>query len=124
MSDERRIRVRGEELGAIDLEDLYEMAMSGEIDHTAEFWSLRQKRWCPLAGIIEDLETSVTASKALAQMSEAGITRAKIVGSGTGDDCPACRALAGVYPIDQVPTPPPADCTCVPWCRCLVQAVL
>jgi hypothetical protein len=113
-NDERKIRFQGREIGSYTLDELYRMATSGKIDHTAEFWSKRQRAWCPLAGLTFDFQPPRSAS-----IRSAGVEKGKILGSGS-QDCPACSAIAGkVYPIDQVPTLPPTDCTCIPWCRCI-----
>jgi hypothetical protein len=117
MSDKRKIRFQNEELGELSIDRLYRMASRGDIDHTAEFWSDREQAWRPLAGIIFDMSPSNTDS-----MISAGITKVEVLGSGSGD-CPACTALQGkIYPIDSVPTLPPSDCTCVPWCRSILIA--
>lgn len=117
MSDRYKIRFQGDELGDYSVDQLYRMAMRGEIDHTAEFWSARESSWRPLAGIIIDSSPS-----RVGDMRQAGITKVKILGSG--DDCPICSALQErVYGIDEVPTLPPPSCTCVPWCRCVETAL-
>jgi hypothetical protein len=117
MSDQRKFRFQGQELGIFPIDRLYRMASRGEINHTAEFWSERENSWRPLAGIIFDLDPPNTNN-----MKSAGIAKVKILGSGS-HDCPACRALGKkVYLIDDVPTLPPANCTCVPWCRSIVIA--
>ena len=117
MSDTRKIRFQGEDLGTHSVDRLYRMASRGDIDHTAEFWSEGERAWRPLAGIIFDIEPGRTED-----MKAAGITKVKILGSGS-DDCPACKALEGrVYPIDDIPTLPPAHCTCNPWCRSIAIA--
>jgi hypothetical protein len=117
MSDKRKIRFQGQELGILSLDRLYRMATRGDVDHTAEFWSEREQAWRSLAGIMFDIEPPHTDD-----MRSAGITTVQITGSGS-DDCPACKALEGkVYPIDSIPTLPPSDCTCIPWCRSLAVA--
>ena len=117
MSDNRKIRFRGEELGVLSIDRLYRMASRREVDHTAEFWSDREQAWRPLTGIIFDLYPPRTDD-----MKAAGIKKVEVLGGGRGD-CPACRAIRGkTYPIDDAPTLPPPDCTCVPWCRSLVIA--
>jgi len=114
MSDRRKTRFQGKELGLVSIDRLYHMVSRGEVDHTAEFWSERKQEWRGLAGIIFDFQQS-----RLGDMRAAGITKVEIVGSGS-DDCPACTPLQGRdYAIDDVPTLPPRDCTCVPWCRCV-----
>ncbi len=113
MSDNRKIRFRGEELGTFSINKLYRMAAHGEIDHSAEFWSERALEWMPLAGIIFDLHPS-----SLDDLKSAGITRVEVIGSGI-DDCSVCEAIQGRdYQITEVPMLPPPGCTCVPWCRC------
>lgn len=113
MSDKRKIRFQGEDLGELSIDRLYRMASRGDIDHTAEFWSEQAQDWRGLAGIIFDLQPS-----RLDDMRAAGITKVEILGSGS-DDCPICTALQGRdFSIDDVPTLPPSGCTCIPWCRC------
>ncbi len=116
--DARKIRFRGQELGPYSVDKLYRMRMGKQIDGTTEFYSPSKDQWLPLAGIIEDLETTVTTERRLQQMKEAGFETVKFLVSGEKGDCPSCRALAKTaHPIDNVPKIPPADCTCVPWCR-------
>lgn len=113
MSDKRKIRFQGEELGELSIDRLYRMASRGDIDHTAEFWSEQAQDWRGLAGIIFDLQPP-----SLDDMRAAGIAKVEILGSGS-NDCPFCLALQERdFPIDAVPTLPPQGCTCVPWCRC------
>jgi hypothetical protein len=116
MKDERKIRFQGAELGSFSIDHLYDMALGGEIDYTAEFWSPGEMQWRPLAGIIFDIEPC-----RISEMKSAEVLNVKILGSG--DDCPSCKTLEGtVYPIDEVPALPPVDCRCVPWCRSMVVA--
>ena len=118
MNDDRQVRVGGEERGTYSVADLYNMAERGEIDHTAQFWSERLNNWRPIAGIIFDLYPS-----RLDDMKSAGITKVEILGSGSGDECPACKSLLGrKYPIAEVPDLPPEACACIPWCRCIEVA--
>ena len=117
MSDERKIRFEGQELGTLSINQLYRMATRGDINYTAEFWSEREHDWRLLAGIMFDIEPLHTDD-----MKSAGITNVQLLGSGP-DDCPACKALQGkTYLIDDIPVLPPANCTCVPWCRSTVIA--
>jgi hypothetical protein len=118
MSDSQKIRFGGRELGSFSIDQLYRMALKGEVDHTAEYWSERQQSWCSLAGIICDLYPS-----RVAEMKKSGIAKIEILGSGE-EDCPSCAALQlRIYPIDKVPALPPEGCTCVPWCRCVEIAI-
>jgi hypothetical protein len=118
MSDNRKIRFQGKDLGSHSIRALDRMATRGEINHTAEFWSETEQAWCPLAGIIFDF-----SPPRLDDMRSAGITKVRILGSGS-EDCPACAALQEiVYAIEEVPKLPLAACTCVPWCRCVEIAV-
>jgi hypothetical protein len=119
MSDKRKIRFQGEELGELSIDRLCRMASRGELDHTAEFWSDQSQKWRGLAGILFDLQPS-----RLDEMRGAGIKMVEILGSGT-DDCPECLALHGRdFPIEDAPILPPSGCTCVPWCRCVEIAKL
>jgi hypothetical protein len=120
MSDERQIRFNGRELGPYTVERLFRAVMSKEFDHTTEFFSERNKQWFPIVGLLEDY---YPIAEKIERMREVGITSVKIVSGGDREDCPACRAIADrIYPIDHVPTLPPAGCMCVPWCCCIVLA--
>lgn len=117
MSDTRKVRYNGKELGPIALKALFRMSTRREIDETAEFWSDEKQQWLPLPGIMFDIEPSRVPA-----MRAAGIERVSILGSGS-DDCPACAALLNkIYQIEAVPELPPIDCSCVPWCRLTVIA--
>ena len=117
MSEERKIRFGGEELGPLTIDRLYRMALRGDVNHTAKFWSDREQAWLPLVGIMFDIEPS-----RIDDMKSAGITKVQVSGSGS-EDCPACKALEGkIYSINDIPTLPPPNCTCVPWCRSMVIA--
>jgi hypothetical protein len=116
----REIRFRGESRGTYTIERLYQARMSGEFDGTAEFFSDRKKEWIPLVRILEDLYPSEDKIQGLRAVNVSKVT---ILGTGTKGDCPACNALIShVYSIDNVPTIPPADCCCVPWCGLVVVA--
>ncbi len=41
-----------------------------------------------------------------------------------GDACPACQAIQGTYPKDQVPRLPVEGCSCEKGCRCFYQPLL
>jgi hypothetical protein len=98
------------------------MATRGDFDHTAQFFSEKSKQWLPIAGIIDDLEATVTTEERLKDLKQMGFKKVKFLPGDETTDCPSCRAIAKkVHPIDNVPKVPPDDCTCVPWCRlCLV----
>ena len=117
MSDRREIRFEGRELGVLTIGHIQRMMERGEIDYTAEFWSENKQMWCPVAGVMFDIDPLRTE-----EMRKAQIKMVKIV--GTREDCPACKELAGkLYEIDEVPELPPQDCVCVPWCRTNVVAL-
>jgi hypothetical protein len=102
------------------VDELYRMAVAGEIDQTTQFWSKRNKGWASLPGLMCDLYPPQ-----LKGLRSAGIQRVKVINSGTGEDCPACSALAGqVFPIEHAPELPPAGCRCIPWCRCVIGATV
>jgi hypothetical protein len=123
MSDKRQIRFNGEDLGEYTIDALYRDRMRGDIDHTAEFLSVKSNAWLPLAGILDDLDSTVTTAERLQQMKEAGITKVEFLPSGNKGDCPVCRALAKeAYSVDAVPTIPPENCTCTPWCTLVALA--
>ena len=123
MSEKRKIKVNGEEQGPYSIAQLYRMATRKEIDYTAEFLSEKTNAWLPLAGIIDDLDTTITADQRIQQMKRAGITKVGILGSGANGDCPVCGSLCKeTYSIDNVPMLPPEGCTCVPWCRLCITA--
>ena len=116
MSDHREIRFEGRELGVLTIGRIQRMMERGDIDHTAEFWSEKKNLWCPVAGVMFDIDPLRTE-----EMRQAQVLKVQIV--GTRDDCPACQELAGKsYAIDELPELPPRDCACVPWCRSNVVA--
>jgi hypothetical protein len=116
MLEKRKVRFQGKEFGSVFIDDLYRMASRGQIDRTAEFWSVKDKTWHPLTGILFDFSPF---QPRLRGIKSAGLSKVKILGGGL-DDCPACKALHGqVYAIEDVPILPPPNCTCVPWCRCV-----
>lgn len=119
MSEERRIRFEGEELGEFSIRQVMRMAEKGEINHTAEYWSEKGKEWRRLPSFIMDFDDQPDR---IEQMKSSGIKSTKVLGADASD-CPACRALQSVtYAIGDTPNLPPADCTCIPWCRCTVIA--
>ncbi len=113
-----RIRFENEELGSFTLAQLMRMNKRGEFDFHAEYWSSKVEGWRRIAGIMNE-----EYPPRLLEMKEAGIECVEISLSGNGDDCPSCTALSEkVYPIDEVPEVPPWDCSCEPWCRCIIVA--
>jgi hypothetical protein len=121
MSEKRQIRCGGEDIGEHSIQQLYRAIMRGDFEQPLEFLSMRTNAWLPVSGLLEDFHPSEERIK---DMRDAGITKAKWLGSGNGDDCPHCRAIANkVYPIDELPPLPLADCTCKPWCALTVIAV-
>jgi hypothetical protein len=116
MSDKRKIRAGGDEIGLLSLDKLYRLVTRGDLDAPREFWSEEKKSWLPLSGIMFDIEPS-----RVSQMREAGVSLVSVLGSGA--DCPACDALQKKsFPIDEAPTLPPAGCSCIPWCRLTMVA--
>ena len=123
MSDERKIRFNGEEFGPFTIDALHRQVMKGKFDHTAEFFSELKNQWLPLAGIGNDFDPNTTTEERLRQMKRAGIKRVELLGSPNKGECGFCKELATkIYPIDEVPTIPPANCSCVPWCFLLPLA--
>lgn len=122
MSDDRKIRFEGREEGPYSIDKLFRMATRGDFDHTAEFFAEKSNQWLPIAGIIDDLDSTLTTEERVRQIREAGIKNVEFLPGDAKTDCPSCRAIAKeVYPIDSVPKVPPSDCSCVPWCRlCLI----
>jgi hypothetical protein len=117
MSEERKIRFEGEDLGSYTIRQVMRMADTGEIDHTAEYWSEKGKEWRRLPSFISDFDDQPDR---LAEIRAVGLTKTRILGTGA-NDCPACKAIQNrIFAIDDTPTLPPANCTCVPWCRCNV----
>ena len=118
MNDSRWLWNDEQHSGPFTIDQLYCMAKRGKIDHRTLFWSDRCHQWLPLRGLIFDVYPS-----RLGEMRRAGITRVRVIDSGTGEDCSVCQDLAGrTYPIDAAPTLPAKGCTCVPWCRCIIIA--
>lgn len=69
-------------------------------------------------------ETKRITEENLARWRGMEIEKVEVLDSGNGDDCPACMKLVakGPVPIAEAPSLPPAACTCVPWCRCVMIA--
>lgn len=60
----------------------------------------------------------------ISQMVEAGVKYVQFIGTGNGDECPACAAVIDKrYPIRAAPEFPPPGCTCDPYFQCLLIAV-
>ena len=112
--DVREVRGAGQSAGELALFDVFLKATSGELLRPWEFWSPQRQAWLPLAGILFDLYPLD-----LEAMRRVGTTTVRIQGSPP-DDCPACTALVGIHPIDNVPALPPSECTCLPWSRLVV----
>ena len=114
-SELRRVRFNGEELGKLSTSQLLSLISWGEIDQSAEFYSPRQGRWLLLRDYILDFYPT---DKRLAEMASAGIESVEVLDGVPEETCPACRAEVGkVYPVDAAPPLPPANCSCLPWCR-------
>jgi len=123
--DARRIRFNGEEQGPFPVGKLYRMALRGDFDHAAEFFCRKSNQWLPIAGIIRDLETTVTTEQRTKQLKAAAVKKVEFLAGDANTDCPSCRAIARkIHSIDNVPRIPPADCHCIPWCRLIVVACL
>jgi hypothetical protein len=119
MEDRRWIRKDSEHKEQFTVRELHYLVKSGKIGHWTPFWSERRQAWLPLTHLLHD--TFGHDGDRLAKMRAAGIKYVKITGSG--NDCDACRKLDHrIYSIDTVPELPPSDCTCNPWCGCLVIA--
>jgi hypothetical protein len=119
MSDEesRRIRFNGRELGEYSIARLTCERLSGKVDQTTEFFSPRRQQWFRLVEILEDL---CPTGQILKEMQSAGVEEVTLLSSEEKGECSSCKRLENrIYAIDNVPTIPPADCSCVPWC-CLV----
>jgi hypothetical protein len=118
--DARYIFVDEHVLGPLSIDKLFRMAKSGDIEPATLFWSEREQEWRAISGIMEDLYPS---SEKIADMKSSGIQRCTILGSGTGEDCPACQSVCDkVFTLDEFPGLPPVGCECIPWCRCAVIA--
>jgi hypothetical protein len=119
MSEERKIRFGGEELGEFSIRQVMRMSEKREIDHTAEYWSEKGKEWRRLPSFIMDFDDQPDR---VGQMKSSGIKSTKVLGADASD-CPACKALQGkTYAIAETPVLPPSGCTCIPWCRCVAIA--
>jgi hypothetical protein len=104
--------------GPFSVDDLFRMAKRGDVDHKTLFWSESSQQWQPLTGLMFDIQPTD-----LSQFFQAGIKLIEIIDSGTGEDCPQCIALTGKkFPLESTPVLPPPECTCIPWCRCVVVA--
>ena len=119
MSDKRMVRFDGVEEGPFGLQQIMRMRTRGDLGAETEFWSERDKTWKPIVAMMTDFE--VYDDERLREMREAGILY--VTFAGNDEDCPACQAFMNkVFPIDEAPTLPPAECTCVPWCRLILIA--
>jgi hypothetical protein len=117
MSDKRKIRSDGEEIGLLSLDKLYRMVTRGDLDAPREFWSEKKESWLPLSGIMFDLQPSNIPA-----MRDGGVRKVSILGVDSSD-CPACTAIQNKeFSIDEVPEIPPLECLCIPWCRLVVIA--
>lgn len=118
MSDKRYLKLEGKKAGPFSLRQIMRMTELGEADYTTEFWARSTKSWQPLSKMLWDFEPC-----RVDEMKEAGITKVEVLGTGTGQDCPACLELQGrVFHIDDKPELPPPNCTCLPWCRSMFVA--
>lgn len=116
MSDEesRRIRFNGRELGEYSIARLNCERLSGKVDQTAEFFSPRRQQWFRLVEILEDL---CPTEQILKEMQSAGVEEVRLISSEKKGECSSCKHLENrIYSIDNVPSIPPADCSCIPWC--------
>jgi hypothetical protein len=102
--------------GPFTVAQLGRLAKDREIDHRTLFWSERLQQWLPLRGLLFDLFPD-----RVTDMRKAGIQRVRVLGSGTAEECSACKRLADqTYPIEHPPVLPPGRCSCNPWCRCVI----
>jgi hypothetical protein len=59
----------------------------------------------------------------LQEMADAGVHEVQVVGA-TDHECPACAALDGrTFAINEAPDLPPARCSCLPHCTCILTAI-
>jgi len=111
------VRLNGEEQGVYTASQLYRVAMELAPGQMLEFKSYRTGEWRAVKYWLEDQSP---VAENLKRISEAGISHARWMSSGTGEDCEICRALDGrIFLIRDFPPLPPMRCKCSPWCRCI-----
>lgn len=107
------LKVGDVEMEPVTLEEISAAAEEGEYDASALYWSDKFEKWMPVTGILNE-----EGENPLESMKGTSLKKVMILGSGTGQDCPACSALDGrKFPVEEAPSLPPAECTCIPWCR-------
>lgn len=76
---------------------------------------------CPKCGA--DLKEYSATATALKKFQEnPRVTAVNVINHG--DACPACQAIQGTYPKDQVPSLPVEGCSHEGGCRCFYQPLL
>ena len=59
----------------------------------------------------------------LQEMADDGVQEVQVV-CATDHECPACAALDGkTFTIKESPALPPAKCSCLPHCTCILTAI-
>jgi hypothetical protein len=59
----------------------------------------------------------------LQEMANDGVEEVQVV-CATDQECPACAALDGkTFAIEDAPVLPPAKCSCLPHCTCILTAI-
>jgi hypothetical protein len=59
----------------------------------------------------------------LQEMAAEGVREVQVI-CATNHECPACAELDGeTFAIDDAPTLPPARCSCMPHCTCILTAI-
>ncbi len=119
VKDSRRYISRtGVTEGPYTVDEIYSMAVAGETNIHALFWSESKRAWKPLVGLMLDVDP-----ERIDEFIQAGVKQVRVLGSGNRD-CPACSALADkIFSITSPPVLPPQGCRCVPWCRLVLAAV-
>ncbi len=73
--------------------------------------------------MIQPLPSTISPREALAFMRrDPAVVAVRVIVSA--DACPACRAYAGTYALDEVPALPVEDCSNPLGCRCFYEPVL
>lgn len=114
-TDDRFVLIDGVAEGPFNIAKIGRMRKNSELSQDDLFWSERKQEWIPIAGLIFDIVPEPDRAEFL----DLGFVNLEVLLSDN-EDCPACVAVAGVYPISSAPELPPFGCTCMPWCRCLI----
>jgi RNA polymerase subunit RPABC4/transcription elongation factor Spt4 len=76
---------------------------------------------CPNCGAdLQELSTTAVSLKRLRLNPRVSVIRLVV----SNNACPACQAVEGTYPKDEVPTLPVKGCSCAQGCTCFYEPLL